>query len=573
MPITLNKDQLKASNALNQFINSDDKFFLLTGSAGTGKTSIIVDFLSKMAKIKIAFCATTNKAVSVLENMMNKRLCEVDNDNKLRKRTSFLTIHKLLKIKRKIDLEGNEIFVTTIDEDNPLHLLDSKSIYSYDIIVIDEVSMMPMSLIEKLLKIKDKLTGKIIFVGDCAQLPPVNEENSYVFSLKTIPKYQLNNIVRSSGNTMELSNQVRKLVLKNNNVSLKKLADADLKLYRIRDDWIDKYIAQISKIFKKIKKTGDLQGIDMPIMLTYTNKACNVINEKVRNILFNFPKDKYVVGDIIVFNSFYALPSNNEKYYTSQQTYIKSVVLEDYYIKNLEPLDIINIRKSIKDLNYAAEDVMQKHNDMVDDNMCGVCFHGKRKNNDLKKTLCGHVFCEKCFKAWFKISETCPMCRLSFRDDRLSFNGDDKLNKLISKLRDFGADKHYKIWLLTNGNDDTIMCVHEDSIDKHQKDLEEIKQMLLKIKRHIDKKYKSDITFMNSVLTRLWDFYYFQFVDQFADIIYGYAITTHKSQGSTYQNVYIDMADIIQNNPNDKNSHQCLYTAVTRASRKIKIFY
>ena len=78
---------------------------------------------------------------------------------------------------------------------------------------------------------------------------------------------------------------------------------------------------------------------------------------------------------------------------------------------------------------------------------------------------------------------------------------------------------------------------------------------------------------MNSVLTRLWDFYYFQFIDQFADIIYGYAITTHKSQGSTYQNVYIDMSDIIHNNPNHKNSHQCLYTAVTRASEKIKIFY
>lgn len=573
MPIILNKDQLQASNALNNFIQSDDKFFLLTGSAGTGKTSVIVNFLTTMDKIKIAFCATTNKAVSVLENMMNKRLSEVDNTNKIRKRTSFLTIHKLLKIKRKIDLEGNEIFVTTIDEENPLHRLDSKSIYAYDIIVIDEVSMMPMSLIEKLLKIKDKLEGKIIFVGDSAQLPPVNEDSSYVFSVKSIPKYQLSNIVRSSGNTTILSNQVRQLVLKDNNISLKKLADTDLKLYRERDEWIDKYITQVSKIFKKIRKRGDIGNIDMPIMLTYTNKACNQINDKVRNILFNFPKDKYVVGDIIVFNGFYFLPTNNEKYYTSQQTYIKSVAVEDYHIKNLQPIDIINIRKSIKDLTYNAEDVLQKHDAMVDDNKCGICLEGKKKNNDLKKTLCGHIFCEKCFKAWFKISETCPMCRLSFKDARLSFNGDAKLNKMIEQLRKFSSDKHYKIWLLINGNDDTIMCVHENDIEKHNKDLEQIKQMLLDIKRHIDKKYKNDIVFMNNVLTRLWDFYYFQFVDQFADIIYGYAITTHKSQGSTYKNVYIDMADIIQNNPNDKNSHQCLYTAVTRASKKLKIFY
>lgn len=571
MSITLNDDQLNAINALTTFINSDDKFFLLSGSAGTGKTSIIVNFLTNLAKIKIAFCATTNKAVSVLENMMNKRLCEVDNDNKLKKRTTFLTIHKLLKIKRKIDLEGNEIFVTTIDEDNPLHRLDSKSIYSYDIIVIDEVSMMPMSLVEKLLKIKDKLTGKIIFVGDNAQLPPVNEKNSYVFSLKNIPKYQLHNIVRSSGNTMMLSNQVRQLVLKNSDINLKKLADNDLKLYRQRDEWIDKYISQVSKIFKKIKKKGDIVGMNMPIMLTYTNKRCSEINQKVRNILFNFPSDKYVIGDIIVFNSFYALPSNEHKYYTSQQTYIKSVAKEDYHIKNLQPMDIINIRKSIKDLSFQADDVVKHCNE--DDEECGICYDGKKKDIELKKTTCGHIFCMKCFQAWFKISETCPMCRINFREQRLSFNNDNKLNNMIEELREFGSDKHYQIWLLTNGNNDTIMCIHDNSIKQHQKDLDDIKVMLLKIKKHIDKKYKSDILFMNNILTRLWDFYYFQFIDQFADIIYGYAITTHKSQGSTYDNVYIDVADIIQNNPNDKNSHQCLYTAVTRASKKIKIFY
>lgn len=570
MSIILNSDQIKATEALTEFLTSDNKYFLLMGSAGTGKTSVIVNFLSGLPKKKIAFCATTNKAVSVLENMMNERLCRSDN-TKLRKSISFLTIHKLLKIKRKIDLEGNEIFVTTIDEDNPLHRLDSKSIYSYDIIVIDEISMMPMSLIEKLLKIKDKLNGKVIFVGDKAQLPPVNEENSYVFSLNNLPRYQLTNIIRSQGNMMILSNQVRELVLKNSNISLKKLADNNIKLYRDMDEWVNKYIVQVSKIFKKIKKHKDIEQSDMPIMLTYTNKKCNTINQKVRNVLFNNPKSKYVVGDIIVFNSFYALPSNKEKYYTSQQTYIKSVVVEDYHIKNLSPVDIINIRKSIKSLACQAEDVLT---DEIEDDShtCNICLE-KKTSDQLKTTICKHLFCVKCFKAWFNISETCPMCRMNFKDNRLKFNNDDKLNKMIEKLRSFSADKVYKIWLLVNGNDDTVMCIHEDSKEEHKEDLEHIKVMLLKIKKYIDKNYKSDIVFMNNVLNRLWDFYYYQFIDQFADIIYGYAITTHKSQGSTYKNVYIEMADIIQNNPNDKNSHQCLYTAVTRASNKIKIFY
>jgi exodeoxyribonuclease V len=565
MSIVLNSDQIEATDKLSEFLNSDHKYFLLMGSAGTGKTSVIVEFLSEHTKKKIAFSATTNKAVSVLEDMMNTKL-RATNNKKLRKSINFLTIHKLLKIKRKIDLEGNEIFVTTIDEENPLHRLDSKSIYSYDIIVIDEVSMMSMGLIEKLLKIKHKLDGKIIFVGDSAQLPPVNEDNSCVFSLK-IPKYQLSNIVRSDGNMVILSNQVRNLVLKNGNVNLNKLKDQNLKVYRNKEDWTNKYISQVSKIFKKIKKGKTINEIKMPIVLTYTNKKCDEINKKVRNVLFNNPKDKYVPGDIIVFNNFYYIPSNKVKYYTSQQSYIKSVAMDEYHIKNLKPIDIINIRKNIKDLTFDAEDVLDKYDGAED--ICNICLDKK----ELRKTKCEHLFCNKCFKAWFSISETCPLCRMDFRKMKMSFNGDDELTKLVDNLRKFSTNKKYKIWLITNGDDDTILCIHEDSKEQHQKDLENIKQLLLKIKRHIDKKYKHDMAFMSSLLTRLWDFYYFQFLDQFADIVYGYAITTHKSQGSTYKNVYIDMSDIISSNPNDKNSHQCLYTAITRASDKIKIYY
>ena len=567
MSIILNSDQKNATGKLITFLDSDQKYFLLSGSAGTGKTSVIVEFLSNHKNKKIAFCATTNKAVSVLENMMNTKLKETNNI-KLKKSIGFLTIHKLLKIKRKIDLEGNEIFVTTIDEENPLHRLDSKSIYSYDIIVIDEVSMMPMSLIEKLLKIKNKIDGKIIFVGDNAQLPPVNEDNSMIFELK-IPKYQLKNIVRSDGNMTALSNQVRQLVLKNGNVSIKKLADEKLKIYRNNDDWINKYITQASKVFKKIKKGKAVDEISMPIILTYTNKRCNNINKKIRDILFNKPDDKYVSGDIIVFNNFYYLPSNKEVYYTSQQTYIKSAEVDEYHIRAMKANDIINIRKNVRDLSTTAEDVLHQYDG--DEDTCSICL--EKKKDELKKTSCSHIFCQKCFKSWFKISETCPLCRLDFTEMKLSFKDDPKLSEMVQELQKFASDKKYKIWIIVNGNDDTIMCIHDDSKDQHKKDLEIIKQMLLKIKRHIDKKYKKDIVFMNSVLTRLWDYYYFQFVDQFADIVYGYAITTHKSQGSTYKNVYIDMSDIINSNPNDKNSHQCLYTAVTRASDKIKIYY
>jgi exodeoxyribonuclease-5 len=53
----------------------------------------------------------------------------------------------------------------------------------------------------------------------------------------------------------------------------------------------------------------------------------------------------------------------------------------------------------------------------------------------------------------------------------------------------------------------------------------------------------------------------------FAEVDYGYAINTHKSQGSTYKNVYIDFNDILSvSKITDKEKCQSLYVAITRAS-------
>ena len=564
--IKLNSDQIEATQKLKEFLTSSKKLFLLSGSAGTGKTSVIVEFLASLPNKKIAFSATTNKAVSVLQNMLYGKLV-AEGKQKMMENLTFLTIHKLLKIRRQIDLEGNPVFVTTIDDDNPMHLLNSESIYGYDIIVIDEVSMMSMELIDKILKIQDKLPGKVIFVGDSAQLPPINETNSYVFKLK-IPSYQLTKIMRNSGNMLSLSDQVRQLVLANGNVTIQKLADNTIKLYRNKNDWLDKYIAQISTMFNKIKSGKlNLDNSQIPIMLTYTNKSCEEINTKIRNVLFNNPSEKFVKGDIVVFNNFYDFASNEKKYYTSQQAYIANVVIDNYHIKTLRPLDIINIRKRITELSKNLDD-----NKQLSDTSCPICLN-KKEDIQLKNTACGHAFCVKCFDAWTSISKTCPLCRFDLSGDKFCVVGDAKLTDMIEGLRKFTSNKYYRVWLLTTLDKNTILVVHDDEMDDYKSDIEIIRQKLLKIKNHIDKHYEHDLNFMNNILTRMWNFYYYQFIDQFADIVYGYAITTHKSQGSTYENVYIEMNNIIDKNPNHKNSHQCLYTAVTRASRKLKIFY
>lgn len=56
--------------------------------------------------------------------------------------------------------------------------------------------------------------------------------------------------------------------------------------------------------------------------------------------------------------------------------------------------------------------------------------------------------------------------------------------------------------------------------------------------------------------------------DLFHMVKYAYALTAHRSQGSTYENVWVDYQDILFNR-NRAEAFQCLYTASTRPTTKL----
>ena len=59
---------------------------------------------------------------------------------------------------------------------------------------------------------------------------------------------------------------------------------------------------------------------------------------------------------------------------------------------------------------------------------------------------------------------------------------------------------------------------------------------------------------------------------RFANLDFGYAITSHKSQGSTYKYVIVVEDDILSVTPTTNvEKSQSLYTAITRASDKVFI--
>lgn len=62
---------------------------------------------------------------------------------------------------------------------------------------------------------------------------------------------------------------------------------------------------------------------------------------------------------------------------------------------------------------------------------------------------------------------------------------------------------------------------------------------------------------------RFWDL-----KDLFHDIRFAYALTAHRSQGSTYTNCFVDYQDVLYNR-NRREAFQCLYVAASRARKKL----
>lgn len=107
--------------------------------------------------------------------------------------------------------------------------------------------------------------------------------------------------------------------------------------------------------------------------------------------------------------------------------------------------------------------------------------------------------------------------------------------------------KHYVI----NPEKENVIVIHEDSEDDYNKTLS-----LMKSKTKVDQ-------------VDWKDFYEFQ--EKFADLKYNHAITIHKSQGSTFKQVIVNIRNInICRDKSDKD--KLLYTAVTRASNLLILY-
>lgn len=181
MGIILNNDQLELKRRLLKWNKERNKpYFYFSGRAGTGKTTVIADFLQELElQYGEYICAAyVGKAVTVL----------------LRKGYNAKTIHSLIYdviiktlLETALDADGDEykkkktIMTFELKEELPKHL---------KFIIVDECKMVPDKMITELLS----FGIPIIFMGDENQLPPVMGSSKILSE----PDFTLNEIMRQA---------------------------------------------------------------------------------------------------------------------------------------------------------------------------------------------------------------------------------------------------------------------------------------------------------------------------------------------------------------------------------------
>ena len=253
----LSEEQKNAIEYIEKIWNKQP-ITVLTGYAGTGKSSTITALISRLGlkKSEVAYCAYTGCAAMVLK----------------RKGIQAQTIHHLIYNTRKDNRTGKLYSILKYELDR-----------DYKLIVIDEGSFVGEKIMEDLLTFK----VPIIMMGDEGQLPPpIDKINKYMLK----PDVRLTKIFRQKdGNSIiEFANNMRKGLFSFN--------------------YDDNFVKCLSNYNLSVCLWADQ-------ILCCTNKNKTEINKAIREYK-GFKSQIPEVGDKLMClkNNWYNLPISGENY-------------------------------------------------------------------------------------------------------------------------------------------------------------------------------------------------------------------------------------------------------------------
>jgi len=293
-------DQSDALKKIASYIteNSNDVILVLTGYAGTGKTSLISAFVKtlEILRFRSVLLAPTGRAAKVLGSYSGKQA---------------FTIHKKI-YRQKSSKDGMGSFVLDRNfQKNTYFIVDEASMISN---ITSETSLFGTGkLLDDLIEyVYSGTECKLILVGDSAQLPPVGSAISPALDLKTLGQYgfalrstELKQVVRQSETSGVLMNATKvRLKITENDITHPSLDCVNFKdVIRLKGDEL---IDELSVAYGSC-------GLEGTIIVVNSNKQANRYNQGIRNRIF-YREEEISPGDIVmvVKNNYYLIEEDEE---------------------------------------------------------------------------------------------------------------------------------------------------------------------------------------------------------------------------------------------------------------------
>ena len=274
----------------------NNKFSILTGPPGSGKTDIVGCVLYIMEQYcdeeelllnKTCIMAPTGQAYNQIRNSIQSKYYYSKISG---------TCHKILYniFQKKCDIENkneNETKYKDEDEDVDEEFNNCK----FNFVIIDEFSMIDLNILKLILQLCKKYNNKLLVIGDPKQFPPIGPGNP-LLSLIQSKKFNICNLVniyRQQENT-SLLNMIQKMN------KGEKITDCDF------TDEFAKFI-DISNKYEKLRNNEFLKNFIYEIIDTYglnrdTKFLCyNTSNAKLENgntkFIFNVPVLNNIIQD------------------------------------------------------------------------------------------------------------------------------------------------------------------------------------------------------------------------------------------------------------------------------------
>lgn len=274
----------------------DDQAFLLTGYAGTGKTSLVAAVVKTLRQLRqpVLLLAPTGRAAKVFS---------------LHADTPAYTIHK--KIYRQKSLADPGTFQANVN------------LHKHTLFLVDEASMIANDglsgsmfgtgrLLDDLIHYVYSCEGcRLMLVGDSAQLPPVGEEESPALNTAVLRGYGLQ--VHGARLTQVVRQQAASGILWNATQLRLRLSEMQVFAFprlRIRG-FPDIRVVPGDELIETLEDSYFHTAPDDTIVITRSNKRANIFNNGIRARILDFDEELCSGDQIMVAKNNYFWAEQN----------------------------------------------------------------------------------------------------------------------------------------------------------------------------------------------------------------------------------------------------------------------